>query len=131
MSKYKSKVDKIQNLSDDEIIKLHFDLQEEIKKLYKNREKKDCLDKAIELCDMAISISGLVMRSMKNEHERECDEYRTIFGKPSPASDFYYPSHYAFNQMRVILRKNGNQQRLDEITRKIRAEGWGSGCNKQ
>lgn len=47
MSKYKSKVDKIQSLSDDEIIKLHFDLQEEIKKQYKNREKKDCLDKAI------------------------------------------------------------------------------------
>ncbi|WER21481.1 hypothetical protein P2E05_15565 [Providencia stuartii] len=131
MSKYKSKVDKIHNLSDDEIIKLHFDLQEEIKKQYKNREKKDCLDKAIELCDMAISISGLVMRSMKNKHERECDEYHTIFGKPSPASDFYYPSHYAFNQMCVILRKNGNQQRLDEITRKISAEGWGSGSNKQ
>lgn len=131
MSKYKRKVDKIQSHSDDEIIKLHFDLQEEIKKQYKNREKKDCLDKAIELCDMAISISGLVMRSMKNKHERECDEYRTIFGKPSPASDFYYPSHYAFNQMCVILRKNGNQQRLDEITRKISAEGWGSGSNKQ
>ncbi len=59
------------------------------------------------------------------------DNCRVIFGKPSPASDFYYPSHYAFNQMCLILRKNGNQQRLDEITRKISAEGWGSGSNKQ
>ena len=129
MRKYKSKVDKIQSLSDDEVIKIHFDIQEEIKKQYKNREKKDSLDKAIELCEMAISISGLVMQAMKNKHKKGCEEYLSIFGKPSPASDFYHPSHYAYSQLCVILKKNGNQKRLDEVVRKISSEGWGSGCN--
>lgn len=127
MRKYREAIARIAFLDCDEIVTLHFEIQEEIKKQYKLRKNQQNLDNAIMLCEKSVAISALVMEAMKKKHRKECDEYARTIGELSPNIKFQYPSHYAANQLCVILRKSGELRRLSEIEGKITREGWGSG----
>jgi len=115
------------SLSPEEIVKLHFAIQEEVKAQYKLRANTDNLNNAIALCEKSVAISGLVMEAMKKKHKAECNEYARLIGSISPNSKFYCPSHYAANQLAIIFRKQGKHEQSKKVEEKVALEGWGSG----
>jgi hypothetical protein len=126
VTKFSHRLSHIKTLDCCDIVVLHFEIQEAIKASYRLRKDPKHLALAIELCEESISISGLVMEAMKEKHRAECREYKSIIGKKSPNSKFYYPSHHAQRQLGVILRKNGETAKENLINQKLEAEGWGS-----
>ncbi|CNF58195.1 hypothetical protein [Yersinia similis] len=117
-------LDGFRHLPDEIIIKLHFELQEKIKKHYKLRDVESNLQKAISLCEQQIALSQLTLDAMKREHQRGVNEYYKITGMTHPAPDFYYPSHQGYKQLLVILKKQKNIERMVEIQAKHDKEGW-------
>lgn len=55
----------LRGLPDDVILKIHFDLQEKIKKHYKLRDTGKNLEKAIHYCQQQIALAPLAMSAMK------------------------------------------------------------------
>lgn len=55
----------LRGLPDDVILKIHFDLQEKIKKHYKLRDSGKNLEKAIHYCQQQIALAPLAMSAMK------------------------------------------------------------------
>ncbi|HCL6635301.1 TPA: hypothetical protein R6W46_004383 [Citrobacter freundii] len=127
MDNFSSKIARISGMTNKEIIDLHFTMQEEIKKQYKLRANPKNLQNAISLCEKCVAISGIVIEAMKKKHRADCDEYARIFGRLSPNSKFYYPSHTAARQLCIILKKQGNANQIAYIEDKMAREGWGSG----
>lgn len=116
-------VDRLRGLPDEVIIQLHFKLQEDIKRHYKLRDEGDNLDIAIMRCEQQIALAELTMPAMKSKHRREAVEYKKITGMKSPLV-FHAPAHHGYRQLMVILRRRGDQQRIDELERKMKREGW-------
>ena len=59
---HKEWVDKLRWLSPEQIVQVHFGLQEDIKKFYKLREEGDNLARAEHLCEQMIALSELASR---------------------------------------------------------------------
>lgn len=127
MKKISDSIARIYSMSPEEIVKLHFAIQEKVKAEYKLRANANKLNNAIALCEKSVAISGLVMEAMKKKHKAECNEYARLIGSISPNSKFYCPSHYAANQLAIIFRKQGKPEQSKEVEAKVAAEGWGSG----
>ncbi|MGC4732695.1 MULTISPECIES: hypothetical protein [Providencia] len=105
-------VDSLRWLPDREIIKLHFSLQEKIKKHYKMRDVGDNLNRAIEFCKQQIALSSLAISALKKNENMYHDGV------------FYSPTHHGYQQYAVILRKNKELSELSRIRDKMISEGW-------
>lgn len=116
-------VDGLRGLPDDVIIQLHFKLQEDIKRHYKLRSKGNNLDLAMMYCEQQIALGELTMPAMKSKHRREAAEYKKITGMNSPLV-FHAPAHHGYRQLMVILRKNGDDQKIADLEKKRKKEGW-------
>nr|WP_314523671.1 hypothetical protein [uncultured Rahnella sp.] len=121
--------DKFKNLSDSQLIKTHFYLQEKIKSHYKLRADSKHLEKAIHFCEKQIEISHLVIEAMKRKHYSQLDEVNIyIHDKEKKHSiPFYYPNHHGYKQLTIILKKQKKLEQLAKIQEKQKKEGWGNG----
>lgn len=120
---HKEWVDKLRWLSPEQIVQVHFGLQEEIKKFYKKRVEANNLAKAEHLCEQMIALSELALPALRSAHDKRVQEYESLTGNKYP-SEFYPPSHYGFSQLAVILKKRKEHARIEEIREKLINEGW-------
>lgn len=121
MTDIRDKLAKIAFLDCEEVVDLHFAMQEEIKRLFANHDT----DAAVELCERAVAISSIVMLSMKKKHIRQTDEYARVIGSLSPQK-FVYPNHYAASRLMKIYSDRSDVSRLSDLQRKMSTDGWGS-----
>ncbi|HDS5482038.1 TPA: hypothetical protein QH236_004460 [Serratia liquefaciens] len=119
-------LDGLRHLSNEQILHVHFELQEQIKKHYKLRAQGTHLKKAIALCEQQIALAPLALKALKEKHQSDLEAYRYIMGKPHPRSDFYYPAHHGYRQYAVILRRQKDFDKLAQIEAKRKLEGWAS-----
>ncbi|ECK7391418.1 hypothetical protein FRN05_17400 [Salmonella enterica subsp. enterica] len=117
-------LDGLRHLSDSMIIKLHFELQEKIKKHYKLRADPRHLKAAIQFCEQQIALAPLSFKALKKTHEERIKEYELILGKSHPDSVFYAPAHHGYRQYSTILQRNKELKKLAEIETKRESEGW-------
>lgn len=102
----------LRGLPEDVILKIHFDLQEKIKKHYKLRDSGKDLEKAIHYCQQQIALAPLAMSALKKNPAMHHD------GK------FFAPAHHGYRQYATILRKQKDTAGLDGLLKKKKAEGW-------
>ncbi|MGQ5983229.1 hypothetical protein [Serratia marcescens] len=115
-------LDGLRHLSHDQIIQVHFGLQEQIKAHYKLRAENKHLKKAIVLCEQQIALAPLAMKALKAKHEANLEEYRSVLGDVD--REFYYPTHHGYRQYAVILRRQKDFDKLAKIEAKRKLEGW-------
>lgn len=105
-------LDGLRGLPDDVILKIHFDLQEKIKKHYKLRDTGNNLEQAIHYCQQQIALAPLAMSAMKNNQGMYDN------GK------FFAPGHHGYRQYTTILKKRKEAKVLKDLLKKKKAEGW-------
>ena len=115
------------HMSSEQIVNLHFSIKSKAFAHYELGYNQDNLVNAIWLCEKAVSISSLVMTSMKNKHKYDCDEYVSVMGMPHPGTKFYYPNHQPAEKLIAILERQGKIMQAEYVANKIASEGWGSG----
>ncbi|MEA4559975.1 hypothetical protein VBQ98_17980 [Klebsiella pneumoniae] len=103
----------LRGLPDDVILKIHFDLQEKIKKHYKLRDSGKNLEKAIHYCQQQIALAPLAMSALKK--------------KPAMYNDgqFFAPRHHGYRKYTTILKKQKELDKLKMLLNKKKLEGWG------
>ncbi|MEK6491486.1 hypothetical protein HV192_12135 [Klebsiella oxytoca] len=102
----------LRGLPDDVILKIHFDLQEKIKKHYKLRETGKNLEKAIHYCQQQIALAPLTMSALKNNPAMYND------------GQFFAPAHHGYRQYTTILKKQKELDKLEWLLNKRKIEGW-------
>jgi len=125
VDKFSTQIARISSMTHQEIVDLHFAMHEEIKSLYKPKKHPEKINEVKGLCEKSVSISAIVIHSLKKKHRAEADEYARIIGKLSP-HQFSYPAHAPANTLCAILRKQGDNSQADYIERKMTNEGWGT-----
>ncbi|STQ71497.1 MULTISPECIES: hypothetical protein [Hafnia] len=118
-------VDKLRWLSAEQIVDIHFKLQEQIKKHYRLREEGDNLERAVQLCEQHVALAELALPALKEKHDSQAKEYEEVLGKKSPL-EFYTPSHYGYYQLIIIMKKRKDFERVQQLEKKRDAEGWRS-----
>lgn len=120
-------LDGLRGLPDSVILKVHFDLQEKIKKHYKLRDTGKNLQKAIHFCQQQIALAPLTARAMRNKHEEDWEEVNAIKranGFSTYVFPFELPSHHGYKQYAIILKKQKELDKLAELLAKKESEGW-------
>ncbi|MGP7753339.1 hypothetical protein [Klebsiella pneumoniae] len=84
----------LRGLPDDVILKIHFDLQEKIKKHYKLRDSGKNLEKAIHYCQQQIALAPLAMSAMKKNPGMYDN------------GQFFAPGHHGYRQYAALLNKS-------------------------
>lgn len=108
-------VDGLRWLSADQVVDLHFKLQEQIKKHYKLRAEGKNLEKATQLCEQQVALAELALPALKQKWERD---FKGV--------EFYAPAHHGYRQLITIMKKQKNLDRVAELEAKRDAEGWSS-----
>lgn len=116
-------VDRLRWLSAEQIVDLHFKLQEEIKKHYKLRNSGDNLERAIQFCEQQIALGELAFPALKAIHDAKANEYESLTGKAYPA-DFYAPSHHGYRQLITIMKKRKDFDRVKQLEQDMAKDGW-------
>lgn len=116
-------LDKLKWLSNEQLIKTHFGLQEKIKQAYKLRGEGNNLKKSISLCEQQIAMAPLVIKSMREEHEERTRQAKALGISPT-VREFYPPSHHGYRQLCIILKKSKQFERVAELEAKHDREGW-------
>lgn len=108
-------VDGLRWLSADQVVDLHFKLQEQIKKHYKLRAEGKNLEKAAQLCEQQVALAELALPALKQKWE---GDFKGV--------EFYAPAHHGYRQLITIMKKQKNLDRVAELEAKRNAEGWSS-----
>ena len=117
-------LDGLRHLSNDQILKVHFELQDKIKKHYKLREKGNNLEKAVNLCVQQIALAPLAIKALKSAHNKRVADYSEHIKKPHPDPYFTAPSHHGYRQYIIILRRKKDFDTLRKLELKRKSEGW-------
>jgi hypothetical protein len=120
-------VDGLRHLSPKMILKAHFTLQEKIKKHYKLRQTGKNLDKAIQFCIQQIALAPLTANAMRKQHEDHWEELNSLKRQHDMIEHvwpFELPSHHGYRQYAVILRRQKDFDKLAELEKKKKSEGW-------
>ncbi|MCU6669909.1 hypothetical protein M8013_14270 [Enterobacteriaceae bacterium H4N4] len=102
----------MRGLPDAAILKIHFELQDKIKKHYKLRSVGGNLQKAIHFCQQQIALGPLSMSALKNK-QTMCH-----------GGEFYAPAHHGYRQYIIILRREKDFEALSKLELKRISEGW-------
>lgn len=87
---------------------LHFTLHSIVEIYYPDRDSEpNALDKAIKACEEQIGIAPQVAEEFLKEY-------------PSQA----LPAHTGYNQLIIILKKQGNYEKAIELCNQAREQGW-------
>jgi hypothetical protein len=89
------------------VLDVHFLLQQQIETYYKDRDKPTYLDKAISVCRQQIALAPEAARSFNAEDA----------GSPLPA-------HRGYEQLAIILEKQGQFEEVIALVRQAEAQGW-------
>ncbi len=89
------------------VLDVHFLLQQAIQTFYKDRDNPDSLEAAVNACKKAIELAPKAAKAFKSA-------YRT-----SPL-----PSHKGFEQLAIILEKQGAYQEAIDVSLQAQSEGW-------
>lgn len=116
-------VDGLRWLRDEQIVDLHFQLQEKIKEHYKRRDIGDNLERAIQFCEQQVALAELAFPALKAKHNKQADEYEALTGSKSPV-EFYAPAHHGYRQLIKIMKKRKQLDRVAQLEAKRRSEGW-------
>ncbi|WP_435952700.1 hypothetical protein [Dryocola sp. BD626] len=108
-------VDGLRWLSADQVVDVHFKLQEQIKKHYKLRSKGNNLKIAIHLCEQQVALAEIALPALRGKWERDFN-----------GVEFYTPAHHGYRQLITIMKKQKNLERVAELEAKMDAEGWRS-----
>lgn len=108
-------VDGLRWLSADQIVDVHFKLQEQIKKHYKLRAEGKNLEKATQLCEQQVALAGLALPALMDKWERD---FKGV--------EFYAPAHHGYRQLIAIMKKRKDVDRVEELEAKRDSEGWRS-----
>lgn len=108
-------VDGLRWLSADQVVDLHFKLQEKIKRHYKVRAEGDNLAKAVQLCEQHVALAELALPALKDKWDRD---FKGV--------EFYAPAHHGYRQLITIMKKRKNFDRVAELEAKRDSEGWRS-----
>lgn len=117
-------VDGLRWLSDEQIVDLHFKLQEKIKEHYKQRDVGDNLERAIHFCEQHVALAELAFPALKAKHNKQASEYEALTGSKYPA-EFYAPAHHGYRQLITIMKRGKQLDRVTQLEEKRRSEGWG------
>ncbi|HHP7462973.1 TPA: hypothetical protein ACR6SO_005524, partial [Klebsiella pneumoniae] len=110
-----------------EVVDLHFQLSEAVKKHYRLRADQKHLSIAISACEYMICISDIAMDALIAKALYQIYEYEQVVGDYPYPKTFYRPSHHGYYQLGVLLRKCKNIKREEQLNRKMHEEGWGGG----
>lgn len=116
-------VDGLRWLSHEQVVDLHFQLQEKIKEHYKKRDIGDNLERAIQFCEQQVALAELAFHALKAKHNKQAAEYEALRGKKYPA-EFYAPAHHGYRQLITVMKKRKQLDRVAQLEAKRRAEGW-------
>ncbi|WP_449575976.1 hypothetical protein [Lelliottia nimipressuralis] len=116
-------VDGLRWLSDEQIVDLHFKLQEKIKEHYKKRDVGDNLERAIQLCEQHVALAELAFLALKGKHYKQAAKYEALTGSKYPA-EFYAPAHHGYRQLITIMKKWKQLDRVARLEEKRHSEGW-------
>ncbi|MEB6652687.1 hypothetical protein MXL28_05180 [Klebsiella aerogenes] len=116
-------VDGLRWLSDEQIVDLHFKLQEKIKEHYKQRDVGDNLERAIQFCEQQVSLAELAFPALRAKHNKQAAEYESLTGGKSRV-ELYAPAHHGYRQLITIMKKRKRLDRVAQLEAKRRSEGW-------
>lgn len=116
-------VDGLRWLSGEQIVELHFKLQEKIKKHYRQRDIGDNLERAIQFCEQQVALAELAFPALNAKHNKQAAEYEALTGNKSPA-EFYAPAHHGYRQLITIMKKSKQLDRVSQLEEKRFSEGW-------
>lgn len=116
-------VSSLRLLNFEQIIDLHFKLQEKIKKHYKLRGVGNNLELAIQLCEQHVAMAGLALPALKEKHNAAAREFESSIGKKYPVA-FHAPGHHGYRQLIIIMKKRKDFHRVQELEQKMALEGW-------
>ena len=89
------------------VLDVHFLLQQAIQTFYKDRDNPDGLEATINACKMAIELAPKAAKAFKSAYRK------------SPL-----PSHKGFEQLAIILEKQGAFQEAIDLSLQAQSEGW-------
>lgn len=109
-------IEKAEELADTEgsVLDAHFLFGQKLAIYYKDREKFGCLESAIESCKQQIELADKASNAFKKEY------------KNSPL-----PSHKGYQQLAIILEKQGRFDETIALCRKAGKEGWAGDWDKR
>lgn len=89
------------------VLDLHFLYGQEVSIYYKDRDKPAYLDKAVRACRQQIALAPQAAEAFKAEY-----------------GDSQQPSHKGYEQLTIILEKQGKLQETIELSAQAQAQGW-------
>ena len=89
------------------LLDVHFLYQQMIETYYKDRDKPEYMDRAVEACRQQIAIAPDAAKAFKAEYG----------GSPLPA-------HRGYEQLAIILEKDGRFQDAITLSRQAESQGW-------
>lgn len=110
-----------------EVVDLHFQLTEAVRRYYRLRADEKNLLIAISACEYMICMSDIAMDALMAKAFYQVYEYERVVGDYPHPKTFYRPGHQGYYQLGVLLRKNKKKEREEFLMEKMISEGWGSG----
>ncbi len=92
------------------VLDLHFLYQQIIETYYKDRDKPECMDKAVEACRQQIALAPSAAKAFKAEYGN------------SPL-----PSHKGYEQLTIVMEKQGRFREALELSQQAESQGWAGG----
>lgn len=110
-----------------EVVDLHIQLTEAIRKHYRLRADEKHLAIAISACEYMICMSDIAMDALITKAFYQIYEYERMAGDYPHPKKFYRPMNHGYYQLGVLLRKHKQRQREEQLSKKMASEGWGAG----
>ena len=109
-------LEKAEELSKNEecVLDIHFLYGEKLKLYYKDRDKPQCLEKAINACKQQIALAPKAAVAFRAEYK-----------------EMSLPSHKGYEQLAIILEKQLNYKETIELCSQAEMQGWAGGWGKR
>jgi tetratricopeptide (TPR) repeat protein len=109
-------MEKAEELAETEgsVLDAHFLFGQKLAIYYKDRDTPGCLEKAIEACNQQIALGEETMKAFRREYK-----------------DSSLPSHKGYQQLAIILEKQGKFGETIELCQKAHKQGWAGDWEKR
>lgn len=97
-----------------DILDKHFLYSEMVSVFYPQRQQKDNLNKTIEACKKQISLTSKAAKAFKGKYPKQ-----------------ELPSHKGYEQLVIILDKQGNQKEAIVLCEQAKEQGWAGDWDKR
>lgn len=121
-------------ISESDVIGLHFTYSQMVQVYYKDRATDStAFDLAVESCEKQIAIAPKVIEAFRKEEQARDKLLRSMLksASSSPKIPFVLPSHVGFEQLVIILEKQGEYDRAIELCKLANQQGWDGDWDKR